>query len=195
MQKPSFAATNDDGRDVVAARVVSSGINLGPINGLIPPTGRTMATPPGMPGLLHVIAATPFVVTVLNAVVLGAIVAIIALRAFGLGLLLTLGVVGATFVATVLAHGRIARSNMRRGQRLVRPMFPTSGQPKQTRRQSPRTWRDRPSDRPGGRQERSPSGTDSAVGCRRAQSDLTAATSWPRPSFASAKSMPVFGLP
>ena len=91
--------------------------------------GITMAMPPGMPGPLHVISATPVVVTVLNGVVLGAIVAIVALRGFGLGIVPTLVVVGAAFVATVLGLGRIARSNIRRGQRLVRPMFPTPGQP------------------------------------------------------------------
>ncbi len=91
--------------------------------------GITMGMPPGMPGPLHVISATPFVVTVLNGVVLGAIVAIVALRGFEWDIGPTLVVVGAAFVAMVVGLGRIARSSIRRGQHMVRPMFPTPAKP------------------------------------------------------------------
>lgn len=86
---------------------------------------QTMAIPPGMPAIVHVIAATPFMIAVLNAVVAGAIAAIAADRLLGLVIIPTLGV--ATFAAagTLAAQLRVVAGNMRRGSRAIRSLFPT----------------------------------------------------------------------
>lgn len=88
----------------------------------------TMALPPGMPSILHIVAATPFVVLILNGVVGGVITGIIVFRILGLEFLPVLAASTAVFVAVVVAQARIAAGNIRRGQRAFRPMFPTPGQ-------------------------------------------------------------------
>ena len=90
-----------------------------------PGVTKTMGIPPGIPPIVHVVSAAPFVVNVLNAVVAGAIVAIVAVRILAVGLWPTLiaGVVG---FAVVLA-GQLAyvRANMRHLRGSTRPMFPS----------------------------------------------------------------------
>jgi hypothetical protein len=91
--------------------------------------GITMGVPPGTPALAHLIAATPFLIVVLNAVVAAAIAALALLRfvnADG-----TLALIGALIVATVvlLAQMNYARRRIRQGQSVVQPMFPTPPPP------------------------------------------------------------------
>jgi hypothetical protein len=89
--------------------------------------GITMAVPPQTPTIIHILAATPFLITVLNAVLAGAIVAV-ALAGFtsvGPGATLIAALTVALIVTAV--QSIIARGQIRRGQGLVRPMFPTPG--------------------------------------------------------------------
>jgi hypothetical protein len=85
----------------------------------------TMAVPPGTPQLLHLIASTPFLVVILNAVVAGAIAALILVRAATaeLGAALAGGLVTAALV--LIAEMLVARRNIRIVQGSVQPMFPT----------------------------------------------------------------------
>lgn len=85
---------------------------------------KTMAVPPGMPALVHVASAAPFVINVLNAAVAGSIAAIATLGVAGLG-------VGAGVIAAALAFAlvlaiqvRLVTVNVRRGRAGLRPMFP-----------------------------------------------------------------------
>jgi len=85
----------------------------------------TMAVPPGTPGLLHLIASTPFLVVILNTVVAGAIAALVLVRAASaeLGTALAGGLVTAGLV--LIAEMVVARRNIRIVQGSVRPIFPT----------------------------------------------------------------------
>ena len=91
--------------------------------------GITMGVPPGTPPLAHLIASTPFLIVVLNAVVAGAIAALLLLRFANAAATPTL--VGALIAAVVvlLAQMRDARGRIRQGQSGVRPLFPTPGAP------------------------------------------------------------------
>jgi hypothetical protein len=73
---------------------------------------------------LSIIAATPFLITVLNAVVIGAIVAIVALR-IGTDTVVVLGVTVVAFVIAMVVQARFARGNVQQIRGLMRPMFPT----------------------------------------------------------------------
>jgi len=85
----------------------------------------TMAVPPGTPQLVHLIASTPFLVVILNAVVAGAIGALVLVRAVGadLGTALAGGLV--TAALALIAEMLFARRNIRILQRSIHPMFPT----------------------------------------------------------------------
>lgn len=85
----------------------------------------TMAVPPGTPTILHVLAATPFLLNVLNSVVSGAIAALVLTRlsALGLGPIVLAAVVVAILVLAI--QSAVAGMAIKRGQELVRPMFPT----------------------------------------------------------------------
>lgn len=87
--------------------------------------GITMGVPPGTPQLAHLIASTPFLVVVLNAVVAGAIAAVGLVRFAAVGVGPT--VVGALITGAIVlfAEMRYARARIRQGQDFVRPMFPT----------------------------------------------------------------------
>jgi len=89
--------------------------------------GITMALPPRTPRAVFLMSATPFLVMVLNSVVVGAILAIIAIRFFDANAVITLlvGLVGA--VAFHLTEFRIATQSIGRAQRELSPMFPTPG--------------------------------------------------------------------
>jgi hypothetical protein len=85
----------------------------------------TMAIPPGTPPLLHLIASTPFLVVILNAVVAGAIGALILVRAAAAELGLAVGgglvIAGLALIAEMLG----ARRNIRILQGSVHSIFPT----------------------------------------------------------------------
>ncbi len=91
--------------------------------------GVTMAVPPGTSTAVHVIAATPFLVTVLNAVISGAIAATALVALVRPSAVVV--VIAALGVALVVLYvqQRIAVSRVRTGQMAVRPMFPTPGAP------------------------------------------------------------------
>jgi len=94
-----------------------------------PGIALTMAVLPNNGQILHVIAATPFVVTVLDAVVAGAI-AVIAVSG-ALNLVPAVGLVAAAvaFVLVVLLHSRVIRGNIRSLKALMHPLFPTPSEP------------------------------------------------------------------
>jgi hypothetical protein len=87
--------------------------------------GVTMAIEPGSSQLVHLIAGTPTLVMVLNAIVAGAIAAIAAVRYAATDALVT--VVLAVVVAAVLLAAQLssARRKIVRSQRALEPMFPT----------------------------------------------------------------------
>jgi hypothetical protein len=89
--------------------------------------GVTMAVPPGTPALVHLIAGTPTLVVVLNAVVGGAIAALVVLRSAAPGLVPTVAVALVVSAVLLAIQTRVAARNIRRGQRALRPMFPTPG--------------------------------------------------------------------
>ncbi|MBA2718093.1 MAG: hypothetical protein H0U52_02465 [Chloroflexi bacterium] len=90
-----------------------------------PGIGITMAVPPGTAPFVHLIAGTPTLVMVLNAIVAGAIGAIAALRFVGTGAPVTV-LLAAGIAAIVLAvEMSSARRKIVRGQRALEPMFPT----------------------------------------------------------------------
>jgi hypothetical protein len=89
--------------------------------------GITMALPPETPTSVFVISATPFLVMVMNSVVAGAILALLAIRAFhadAVGAVVS-GLLG--FGVVQIVEVRVATRNIGRAQRQVRPMFPTPG--------------------------------------------------------------------
>jgi len=85
---------------------------------------KTMAVPPQLNPWVHIFAATPFLITVLNAVVVGAIVAIVALR-IGAATVVVLGVAMVAFLISMVVQARFARGNVQQVRGLMRPMFPT----------------------------------------------------------------------
>lgn len=89
--------------------------------------GITMAVPPGTPAFVHLIAGTPTLVVVLNSVIAGAIAALVVLRAAAPGLPMTVAVAVVVAAVALAVQTRVAARNIRRGQRALRPMFPTPG--------------------------------------------------------------------
>lgn len=92
-----------------------------------PGVGITMGVPPGTRTVTHMLASTPFLVIVLNAVVAGAIAAIVLVRFVTHEA--TVVVLTAVAVALVvgLTQMRSAARRVRSGQADVAPMFPTPG--------------------------------------------------------------------
>jgi hypothetical protein len=92
--------------------------------------GITMALPSGTPTVVHLISSTPFLVVTLNAVVAGAIAALVLIRTIGAGSAVVV-VLGAILVAIVVlaVEMSLARRNIRVGQQSVTPMFPTPDKP------------------------------------------------------------------
>ena len=86
-----------------------------------------MAVPPGTPTLVHMLASTPFLVIVLNAVVAGAIAAVVLVRFVTQQLAVI--VLAAVVVAIVVALAQMtsAARRVRSGQAAIEPMFPTPG--------------------------------------------------------------------
>jgi hypothetical protein len=87
--------------------------------------GVTMAVPPGTAPAVHLIAGTPTLVMVLNAIVAGAIAAIAALRFAGTQAQPTVAL--AVVIAAVVLGAELnsARQKIRRSQDALVPMFPT----------------------------------------------------------------------
>jgi hypothetical protein len=87
--------------------------------------GITMALPPGTPVIAHLISSTPFLVVILNAVVAGALGALVLIRVIGASG--AAAVIGASAVALLVLAFEMAgaRRRIAQGQRAVRPMFPT----------------------------------------------------------------------
>lgn len=86
--------------------------------------GITMGMHPGASPVLHLLAATPMVVSVLDSVIVAVLVSLLALRV-GLTtpVALAAGVLG--FIGSMAVHALYARRNIARGQAGVRPMFPS----------------------------------------------------------------------
>lgn len=89
-----------------------------------PGVAITMAVPPNSPRGLHVLAATPFVINVLNGVVAAAIAGIAAGGVLSLELAPSLLLAAAAFAGMVGVQLGLVASNMRRGRTSVRPLFP-----------------------------------------------------------------------
>ena len=87
--------------------------------------GITMAVPPGTAPLVHLIAGTPTLVMVLNAVLSGAIVALALTRVAGTELLLTVAVAVAVAAVVLAFEVSSARGKIIRSQRALQAMFPT----------------------------------------------------------------------
>jgi hypothetical protein len=87
--------------------------------------GVTMAVPPNTNPFVHLIAGTPTLVMVLNGVVAGAVVAIVAHRILAAGPAWVLILALAAAIAVIGLEFRSAQGKIRKGQRSVRPMFPT----------------------------------------------------------------------
>ena len=90
----------------------------------VPGITLTMALPPGTSNVLHGFAATPAVVSVINSVLVGVIVALIALQ-LGLSTVgaLILAVVGTLVCLAILS--RYGMRQMERGAAMLRPIFPS----------------------------------------------------------------------
>jgi hypothetical protein len=84
----------------------------------------TMGMPPGHRSLLHVLAATPAVISVVSSVLAAVIVALVALQmGAGTPIVLTVGILG--FVVSMALFTRYGARNIRRGQASMRTVFPT----------------------------------------------------------------------
>ena len=94
-----------------------------------PGIGTTMAVPPGTAPLVHLIAGTPTLVMVLNAIVAGAIAAIAAFRFAGTEVLVTILLAVAVAAIVLAAEMGSARRKIARSQRALVPMFPTPATP------------------------------------------------------------------
>jgi hypothetical protein len=90
-----------------------------------PGIGITMAVPPGTAPIVHLIAGTPTLVMVLNAIVAGAIAAIAAFRLAGIEARVTILVAVAVAAIVLAAEVSSARRKIVQSQRALVPMFPT----------------------------------------------------------------------
>jgi hypothetical protein len=86
--------------------------------------GITMAFPPGHNQFAHILAATPSVISVVNGVILGALVGLIALQ-IGSGGTVALVAAVAGFILTFAAHAAWGRAAVARAQERVQPLFPS----------------------------------------------------------------------
>lgn len=86
--------------------------------------GITMAVPQGQSTLLHFLAATPVVIGVVCGVLAAVIVALVAIQ-LGASVPVVLGLGVLTFLCAMGLFARNGRRAMERGQRSLRPMFPS----------------------------------------------------------------------
>jgi hypothetical protein len=94
-----------------------------------PGIGITMAVPPGTAPFVHLIAGTPTLVMVLNAIVAGAIAAIGAFRLAGTQAPVTILLAVAVGAIVLAVEMGSARRTISRSQRALVPMFPTPAAP------------------------------------------------------------------
>jgi hypothetical protein len=87
--------------------------------------GITMAVPPGTAPVVHLIAGTPTLVMVLNAILAGAIAAIAVFRLAASDALMTVLIAFAIAAAVLAAEMSSARRKIGKSQRALVPMFPT----------------------------------------------------------------------
>ena len=87
--------------------------------------GITMAVPPGTAPIVHLIAGTPTLVMVLNAIVAGAIAAIAAFRFAGTEAPATILLAVAVAAIVLATEFSSARRKIALSQRALEPMFPT----------------------------------------------------------------------
>jgi hypothetical protein len=83
----------------------------------------TMANPPGRSMVASIVAATPFVVSLLNSIVAGAIGALVAVQ-LGTGAAAAVLIGVGVFLGAFLVHAGIARRDIRRLMASHRPRFP-----------------------------------------------------------------------
>jgi len=86
--------------------------------------GITMAFPPGHVRFVHILAATPTVIAVINSVIVGALAGLVSIQ-FRAGSDIALALAIAGFVASFLAHAAWGTSGIARAQARVRPIFPS----------------------------------------------------------------------
>jgi hypothetical protein len=84
----------------------------------------TMALPPRQGVWTYIVGATPFLVTVLNAVIAAAILAIVTLRLHA-DTLVVLALAVAVFAFVNVLEARYARTNMELVRAMAKPMFPS----------------------------------------------------------------------
>jgi hypothetical protein len=84
----------------------------------------TQATPPNLSIWRFIAASTPFLVTVLNAVVAAAVAAVVMLRTGALPAVV-LGVAVLAFLLLLAIQATVAQRNMTRLQAELHPMFPS----------------------------------------------------------------------
>ncbi len=86
--------------------------------------GITMGVQPQASQVLHLLAATPMMVSAINSVIVASLVSILA---FQVGLtppvVASFAILG--FVGSMVVHGLFGRRNVARAQATVRPMFPS----------------------------------------------------------------------
>ena len=92
-----------------------------------PGVSITMGVPPRTPTIVHLLASTPFLIIVLNAVVTGAIAAIALVAFSSPPPLLVVGVAVLVAVVVVLLEVWAAAKRIRDQQMQVQPVFPTPG--------------------------------------------------------------------
>jgi hypothetical protein len=90
-----------------------------------PGIGITMAVPPGTAPVVHLIAGTPTLVMVLNAILAGAIAAIAVFRLAASDALMTVLIAFAIAAAVLAAEMSSARRKIGKSQQALIPMFPT----------------------------------------------------------------------
>jgi hypothetical protein len=85
--------------------------------------GLTMCVPPAVGTVVHLLAATPFLISVLNSVIVGTIAALLAAQlAFVTTGVLLVG--GVAFLASVAIQTAYARRQITGWQKSIRPLFP-----------------------------------------------------------------------
>ncbi len=86
--------------------------------------GITMGMPPGRPTRLHLLAATPAVISVVSSVVAAVIVGILAIELNAVtAIVLAVGIVA--FVVSMVLFTRFGAENVRKGQASLHTIFPT----------------------------------------------------------------------
>jgi hypothetical protein len=84
----------------------------------------TMGIEPGTKPGIHLIAATPVVVSTLNAVIVGAITALVGVE-LGLATTIVIGLAALGFAIAAAVQQRYSRAAIARGRSSIVPMFPT----------------------------------------------------------------------